>query len=84
MTRITIALAAMLALAPITASLAEEAPASPAARAERAGRGQPLTLEEFVQRATASAERRFRRLDANADGVLSIEERRAPRRPRAD
>lgn len=47
-------------------------------------RGGPLTLEQFQQRAAATAERRFRRLDKDGDGVVTADERRRTPAARRD
>jgi hypothetical protein len=38
-----------------------------------------ITREDYVERARRNAEKRFDRMDANHDGVLTAEERRAAR-----
>ena len=45
-------------------------------------RGGDITREEYIERAKRNAEKRFKKLDANNDGVLSAEERRAGRAKR--
>jgi hypothetical protein len=56
------------------------APAAPGAAAP--GKAAPsgekgITRDEYVDRAKRNAERRFDEMDANHDGVLNVEERRA-------
>jgi len=52
---------------------------APAARA----RGGNITKDEYIERARRAAERRFDKMDANHDGVLTPDERRAVREERA-
>jgi len=52
---------------------------APAARS----RGRDITKEEYVERARRAAERRFDKMDANHDGILTADERRAAREERA-
>jgi hypothetical protein len=63
-----------------TAAPSTSAPSSaaPAART----RGGDITRDEYVERARRAAERRFDRMDANHDGVLTADERRAAREQR--
>lgn len=42
-------------------------------------RGGDITKDEYVERARRAAEKRFERMDANHDGVLTAEERKAAR-----
>jgi len=57
---------------------AEAAAAAP--RKEPRVRGGPdISRAEYIDRAKHNAEKRFDRMDANHDGVLTIEERRAAR-----
>ena len=41
--------------------------------------GGDITKDEYLERARRAAEKRFDRMDANHDGVLTLEERRAAR-----
>jgi hypothetical protein len=41
--------------------------------------GADITKDEYIERARRAAEKRFERMDANHDGVLTLEERRAAR-----
>jgi hypothetical protein len=64
------------------AALAQTAPApatpGPAASAAAAPhRGGDITREQYVERAKRAAERRFERMDADHNGVLTQQERRA-------
>ena len=52
---------------------------APTARA----RGDNITKDEYIERARRAAERRFDKMDANHDGVLTPDERRAVREERA-
>jgi hypothetical protein len=47
----------------------------PAGPGERGGRD--FTRDEFVERAKRQAEKRFNKMDANHDGILTADERRA-------
>jgi hypothetical protein len=42
-------------------------------------RGGDITKDEYIERARRAAEKRFERMDANHDGVLTAEERKAAR-----
>jgi hypothetical protein len=64
--------AVALAQAPQTAP----APASPTA-AQAPRRGGDITRDDYIERAKRNAERRFDRMDADHDGVLTADERRA-------
>ena len=44
-----------------------------------AARGPDVTKEDYIQKATERAAKRFEKMDANKDGVLSAEERLAAR-----
>ena len=46
-------------------------------------RGGDITKDEYIERARRAAERRFDKMDANHDGVLTADERRAAREERA-
>ena len=46
-------------------------------------RGGDITKDEYIERARHAAERRFDKMDANHDGVLTADERRAVREERA-
>jgi hypothetical protein len=59
----------------------KETSASAAPRAANA-RGGDITRDEYIERAKRNAEKRFNKLDANHDGVLTAEERRAGRAKR--
>ena len=54
---------------------APAAPSAPAASAPR--RGGDITRDEYIERAKRAAERRFDEMDADHDGTLTAEERRA-------
>jgi hypothetical protein len=67
---------------PAAASAQTDAAKSPAPAART--RGGDITRDEYVERARrAAAERRFDKMDANHDGVLTADERRAAREERA-
>lgn len=70
-------------LSPATA-VAQTAPASttPAGPSAVRTRGGDITRDEYIDRAKRAAEKRFDRMDANHDGVLTAEERRAARAQR--
>jgi hypothetical protein len=51
------------------------APSAPAASAAR--RGGDITRDEYIERAKRAAERRFDEMDADHNGTLTAEERRA-------
>ena len=82
-----IAVAILVGLSlPSTAIAQTGAPANPtpaAQSAPRSVRGGDLTKDEYVERARRAAERRFAKMDANHDGVLTPDERRAVREERA-
>ncbi len=69
--------------APPPTAAPSAAPASPGSTSTRGG---DITREEYVQRAVdrarRAAEARFDRMDANHDGILTAEERRAYRAQR--
>ena len=46
-------------------------------------RGGDITKDDYVERARRATERRFDKMDANHDGVLTADERRAAREERA-
>ena len=73
--------------APPAPSTAPAAPSPPPATPSAApAKGADITKEQYidraVERARRAAEKRFDRMDANHDGVLSAEERRASRAQR--
>jgi hypothetical protein len=73
-----VVLAALLCPA---AALAQTAPAPtttgpPASAAAAPRRGGDITREQYVERAKRAAERRFERMDADHNGVLTAQERR--------
>ena len=77
-------LASLYPAAAMAQSAAAPAPASPTAKAAPAAspaprRGGDITRDEYVERAKQSAERRFDAMDADHDGVLTADERRAYR-----
>ena len=75
-----ILVAILIALSvPAIAQTDVPASAAPAART----RGGDITKDEYVERARRAAERRFDKMDANHDGVLTADERRAAREERA-
>lgn len=55
------------------------APAPPAAAGPRRRGGADITRDDYIDRAKRAAERRFDAMDANHDGVLTADERRAYR-----
>ncbi|HLY47246.1 MAG TPA: hypothetical protein VKQ73_16830 [Stellaceae bacterium] len=67
--------------APSAAPSAPNASAEPAKKATGAAakRGGDITREEYVERAKANAEKRFDKMDADHDGVLTADERHAYR-----
>lgn len=70
--------AAMAQSSPAPAAAPPPSAAAPASPAP-AGRNGDITRDEYVERAKANAERRFDRMDADHDGVLTADERRAYR-----
>ena len=64
--------------APATSPNASAEPAKKAAGGA-AKRGGDITREEYVERAKANAEKRFDKMDADHDGVLTADERHAYR-----
>ena len=59
-----------------------ETPSSAASPAPNARGGRDITRDDYIERAKRNAEKRFNKLDANHDGVLTAEERRAGRAKR--
>ena len=59
------------------AAIAQTAPA--AAPSAATPGGGDMTRDEYIERARRNAEKRFDRMDANHDGVLTPDERRAAR-----
>jgi hypothetical protein len=91
--RAVLAVSLVVLIAPV-AGLAQTAPApsatptpsttpAPSAAPARGGVTRDQYIERAVERARRAAEKRFDKLDANHDGVLSVEERRAGRAERA-
>ena len=73
-------IALLLALSfPAFAQTDSSAKPAPSART----RGGDITKDEYIERARRAAERRFDKMDANHDGVLTADERRAAREERA-
>ena len=72
-------------LAQTSATPSPAAPAPPAsstapeAKQPAASRGGNITRDEYIERAKRNAEKRFDRMDADHDGVLTVEERRGYR-----
>jgi hypothetical protein len=61
------------------AAVSAQTAAAPAATAAVARRGGDITRDQYIERARRNAERRFDRMDADHDGVLTAAERRAYR-----
>jgi len=59
-----------------------ETPPTAASLGANARGGRDITRDEYIERAKRNAEKRFNKLDANHDGVLTAEERRAGRAKR--
>lgn len=57
-------------------------PPAPAVTPPEGRGGRDFTRDEFVERAKRQAEKRFNQMDANHDGILTAEERRAFRAKR--
>jgi hypothetical protein len=74
-------LVAILITLSVPAFAQTDAPKNPGPAART--RGGDITKEEYVERARRAAERRFDKLDANHDGILTADERRAVREERA-
>ena len=74
-------LIALLLAASFPAVAQTDSSAKPAPSART--RGGDITKDEYVERARRAAERRFDKMDANPDGVLTADERRAAREERA-
>lgn len=83
-----VVLVGFLALSCPVATLAQGAPAPatspapaapPASAAPAPKKGGDITRDEYVARAKSNAEKRFDRMDADHDGVLTLEERQAYR-----
>lgn len=76
--------AAMLPLLCPLAAMAQSAPPSPAANTAPAAaaaprRGGDITRDQYIERAKENAAKRFDRMDADHDGVLTEAERHAYR-----
>ncbi len=75
----------LLLLCPVAAVAQGTAPATPPAAAAASAssgkhyRGGDITRDEYIEHAKRNAEKRFDRMDANHDGVLTADERRAYR-----
>ena len=67
------------AAAPAQTPPAAENTPPPAATAPAPKRGGDITRDDYVERAKHAAERRFDRMDADHNGVLTVEERRTYR-----
>lgn len=61
---------------------AAETPAPPAGRARGGDISRDEYIERAVERAKRAAEKRFDKMDANHDGILTADERRAAREER--
>ena len=68
----------LVVLSPLPA-LAQASPATAAAPRASASRGGDITRDQYIERAKRNAEKRFDRMDADHDGVLTPDERRAAR-----
>jgi hypothetical protein len=72
-------------LAQTTAAPSTAAPSSaaaPEAKPQPHARGGNITRDEYIERAKRNAEKRFDRMDADHDGILTPEERAAARATR--
>ena len=82
--RVLVVAAAMVALH--AADALAQNPAPDAAARPSVSRGAPIGRDEYVERAVErarkSAAARFDKMDANHDGILTVEERRAYRAAR--
>src|SRR5260370_22022473 len=78
--------AAAIAQTAAAPSAAPSSSAAPAAKSAAPTRGGDITRDDYIQRAVdrarRAAEKRFDQMDANHDGVLTAEERRAARAQR--
>jgi hypothetical protein len=79
----TLSVVLLLALLAPAAAFAQGAASGNVPPAARATRGGDISRDEYVQRAVdrarRAAETRFDRMDANHDGILTADERRAAR-----
>jgi hypothetical protein len=82
MRAVLVAILIALSIPAIAQTAAPTSPAPSAQSAPRSARGGDITKDEYVERARRSAEKRFDRIDANHDGVLTADERRAARETR--
>lgn len=77
---------AVVVVSVIVAGLLSLSCAGPAAAQNAGAKGTPrpdgITKEQYVAQAKERAAKRFDKLDANHDGVLTAEERRAARQKR--
>jgi hypothetical protein len=83
----------LLALLSPAAAMAQSQPAPattpavappPATVAPASKKGGDITRDQYIERAKRAAEKRFDKIDANHDGVLTAEERQAVRAKRAE
>lgn len=82
MRAVLVAILLALSVPALAQTAAPTGPAPTAQSAPRSARGGDITKDDYVERARRAAERRFDRMDANHDGVLTAEERRAAREQR--
>jgi hypothetical protein len=79
MRAVLVAILVALSVPAFAQTAAPTSPAPSAQSAPRSARGGDITKDEYVERARRAAEKRFDRMDANHDGVLTADERRAAR-----
>jgi hypothetical protein len=77
-----VGVACLLTLLLPAAATAQSAAAKTDAGSKIAARGQDITKDQYIEQAKQRAAARFDKMDANHDGVLSADERRAARAKR--
>ena len=77
-----VVVACLLTLLLPVAATAQSASAKTELGSKTAARGQDITKDQYIEQAKQRAAARFDKMDANHDGVLTADERRAARAKR--